>query len=146
MENIKNTNSRSLVFDDLKAGSSWKDSVKITSEMVRSFIDMTKDRALVHVDSDHAKKMGFDRCVVHGFLVGCGYSRILGMFLPGSNTVVHKAQLDMLLPVYVDDVIAYEVCVDKIITAVKAVQLRLSAVNQDGKVVNKGTAMCIFRA
>lgn len=145
MENMKNINTKLLTLNNLKVGDLRKETVEITSEMIQSFINLTKDKALVHVEPSQAKKMGFDRCIIHGFLVNCGYSRILGMFLPGGNTVIHKIQLDMLLPVYVGDTITYEVYVDKIITAVRAVQLRLSAVNQEGKVVNKGTAICVFR-
>ena len=135
---------RLLSLSDLVEGQSWQEKIEITDKLVQGFISLTKDRALGHVDPEHAAKMGFDRCVVHGFLVSSGYSRILGMFLPGSNTVIHKVQIDMLAPVFVGDVITYKVHVGRIITAVKSVQLKLSAVNQDGEQVNKGMATCVF--
>ena len=43
------------------------------------------------------------------------------------------------------DILTYEVCVDRIIGAVKSVQLKLSAVNQEDRLVNKGMAVCVFR-
>ena len=74
-----------------------------------------------------------------------GYSRLLGMFLPGGNTVIHSVEMKMLAPAYVGDTLTYETKVVRIIEPVKSVQLELSAVNQNGVVVNKGTAICVFR-
>ena len=136
---------RLLTLNDLEEGQSYQETVNVAEELVKGFIGLTQDHALGHVDPVHAVKMGFKRCIVHGFLVSCGYSRMLGMFLPGSNTVIHRIQLDMLAPVFMDDVITYTVTVRRIIAAVKSVQLDLSAVNQDDKQVNKGTATCVFR-
>ena len=129
----------------LKEDHSWEEKVEITKNLMEKFMDLTKDRAPAHVEADYAVKMGYDGCLVHGFLVGCGYSRILGMFLPGGNTVIHQLHLDMIAPVYVGDIITYQVCIDRVIDAVKSVKLKLSAVNQDGMVVNRGTAVCVFR-
>jgi len=137
---------RTLSLTEMEAGQTWREEKEITGEMLKAFIEITQDRALAHVDSEHCTRMGFDRCIVHGLLVGSGYSRILGMFLPGSNTVIHKVQLEMLSPVFVGDVLTYEVRVDRVIPAVRSVQLKLAAMNQEGKLVNQGTAVCTFRA
>ena len=137
---------RTLSLDEIAVGQVWREEREITGEMLNGFIELTRDQALAHVDAGHSGRLGFDRCIVHGLLVGSGYSRILGMFLPGSNTVIHKIQLEMLSPVFVGDVLNYEVRVDRIIAAVKSVQLKLAAMNQEGKLVNQGTAVCTFRA
>ncbi len=142
MQVIKPNN---YTIEDLKVDQKWQEKIKMTEEMVNSFIKLTGDCALSHVDNAHAVKMGFERCILHGFLVSSGYSRILGMFLPGCNTVIHKVQIDMIAPVLVGDIITYEVKIDKISPAVKAVHLKLSAVNQKGVLVNKGSAVCVFR-
>ncbi|MBF0540393.1 MAG: MaoC family dehydratase N-terminal domain-containing protein [Nitrospirae bacterium] len=131
--------------EELKIGDTYKDSLKITNELLQGFIELSKDQAPVHIDSEHAKKMGFNNIIVPGFLVSLGYSRILGMFLPGSNTIIHNLQIDMTAPVYIDDIIIYEVNVSRLIPSVKAVQLKLSAFNQVGIQVSKGSAVCVFR-
>ena len=145
MELQEDTKARLLSVDDVQEGESWRDDVEMTDELVQGFIGLTNDRALGHVDPKYAAKMGFERCIVHGFLVNSGYSRILGMFLPGSNTVIHKIQIDMLAPVYIGDTITYEVQVKRVIAAVKSVQLDLLAMNQNGDQVSKGMTICVFR-
>jgi 3-hydroxybutyryl-CoA dehydratase len=132
--------------DDLKEEESWHETIKISEDMVEKFMALTCDKAPVHVDSSHALKMGYKRSIVHGFLVGNGFSGILGMFLPGSNTVIHKVLLEMISPVYMDDIIEYKVKVSRIIPAVKSVLLELTAVNQGGQLVSKGSATCVFRS
>ena len=117
----------------------------MSEDLLSLFIKVSDDRAPGHMDDEHARRLGFPRRLIHGFLVGCGYSRILGMFLPGGDTVIHKLELEMIAPVYLEDVIEYEVAVGRVVASVKTVILNLSAVNQNGVVVNRGRATCVFR-
>lgn len=136
---------RVLTISDVKDGDSWEESVCITQERLQQFIDLSADVALAHVDPNHARRMGFDRVLVHGFLVALPYSRILGMFLPGSMTVIHSIDLKMPAPVFVGDTITYRVEVTRVVAAVGSVLLGLTATNQDGVVVSQGKANCVFR-
>lgn len=115
---------RFLSIEDLKEGQSWQETVRITSDMVQTFTSLARDYAPVHLDQNHAIKMGYDRPLVHGFLVSSGYSGILGMSLPGSNTVIQKIQLEMLLPVFADDVLTYNVKISRVVPAVHSALLR----------------------
>ena len=96
-----------LSIEDLKEGQSWQETTHITSNLVETFMSLTQDQAPVHMDQNHAMLMGYEKPIVHGFLVGAGYSKILGMFLPGSNTVIHKIILEMLRPVFINDFLTY---------------------------------------
>ena len=137
--------SRCLLLRDIEVGQSERETVTITEELLAGFVALSRDTAPAHTDVAHARSMGFDGCVVHGFLVGLGYSRLLGMFLPGGSTVIHSVDLKMLAPVYVGDTLTYEVKVSRVIEPVKSVQLALSATSEAGQVVNKGSAICVFR-
>jgi len=136
---------RLLKMSELQEGQTYSETVSLTADKLRVFIELSGDSAPVHVDSEHAKKMGYEKCLVHGFMVNSGYSRLLGMFLPGGNTVIHRVQLDMLAPVFVGDDLTYEVKVLRISPAVKSVELELRAKNQSGVVVSRGKASCVFR-
>ncbi len=135
---------RLLNLEDISEGQLITGKLVITRELVDGFMLLTGDQALVHVDLLHAQRLGFGDRIAHGFLVGSGYSRLLGMFLPGANTVIQKVHLDMVGPVFIGDTITYEVRVDRIILAVKCVKLILSASNQAAQVINKGIAVCKF--
>jgi 3-hydroxybutyryl-CoA dehydratase len=134
-----------LSIRNLKEGQSCQETIHITDDMVKDFILLTQDQAAIHMDSDHANRMGFKKPVVHGLLVGNGYSKIMGMFLPGSNAILHKINFEMLHPVFVEDLLTYKVEVSRIILSVNSIILNLTATNQDGILVNRGSATSVFQ-
>jgi acyl dehydratase len=134
-----------LSIQDLEEGQSWQETIHITSYLVETFISSTQDQAAVHMDQNHANLMGYEKPIVHGLLVGNGYSKILGMFLPGSNAILHKIIFEMLQPVFVDDLLTYKVEVSRIVSAVNSTILDLSATNQNGQLVNRGSATSVFQ-
>ena len=109
-----------------------------------AFIELTDDRALVHVDEVHAKEMGYPKIIAHGLLVASSYSRMLGMFLPGPNSVIQSIRLDILQPVFLGDIVRFEVVVVRKVASVKAVKLSLAAFNQHDVTVGRGAAQCLF--
>jgi acyl dehydratase len=131
--------------EELFPGQTYEETVTITEDLLADFITLSRDRALAHVDSEHACKMGFKGQIVHGFLSCLPYSRILGMFLPGSDTVIHSLNMDMVSAVYVGDTLTYRVAVDRVLPAVRTVRLKLEARNGRGEVVNRGSTTCVFR-
>jgi 3-hydroxybutyryl-CoA dehydratase len=137
---------RLLCMADLAEGQAVSESVAFTEDLLAVFVRLTGDTAPVHTDGDHAARLGFPNRLVHGMLVAAPYSRLLGMFLPGGNTVIHQIQLDMVGPVFVDDRIAYTVRVGRLLPSVRTVKLALSAEREDGAVVSRGYATCVFRA
>lgn len=129
----------------LEAGQEYTMSVTLGENVVDAFIGLTGDHAPVHVDASFAAAKGYDGRIAHGLLVGSFYSTILGCHLPGPNTVIGRVTLEMVAPVYVGDTLQYTVRVDKISEAVNTVMLVMSAANQNGATVNRGTAMCVFK-
>ncbi len=141
----KNAKPLFLSIQNLKKGESCQETIHITDDLVKDFILLTQDQAAIHMDSDHANRMGFKKPVVHGLLVGNGYSKIMGMFLPGGNAILHKINFEMLHPVFVEDLLTYKVEVSRIILSVNSIILNLTATNQDGILVNRGSATSVFQ-
>lgn len=137
---------RLLSLADLRNGASYQELIELTAERLEAFKSLSRDHAPIHVSPEHAGRLGFQGIVIHGFLVAVFYSRILGMFLPGGNTVLHSLDLKMLAPSYVGDTLTYRVTVKRVVPAVSTVHLSLEATNQDGIVVSVGSANCVFRA
>lgn len=133
------------LFSDLSESDIATSEVVFTKELLGSFIAISHDNAPVHSSIEYAQSMGFRDQVVHGFLVGMPYSRLLGMNLPGPNTVIQNINLDMIKPVYIQDRIQYRVEIKSLIESVHGVKLKLTAQNQFGDIVNRGSALCIFR-
>ncbi|MEG3618595.1 MaoC family dehydratase [Magnetovibrio sp. PR-2] len=132
--------------EQLQEGDAYTCVVNYTDALVEAFAQVSADQAPVHMDDQHAQSLGFESRIVHGLLINSAYSKMLGMHLPGPNTVIQQLNFDMLKPVYVDDTLEHRVEVAALIEAVKGVKLRLSAVNQVGTLVNRGSALCVFRS
>jgi 3-hydroxybutyryl-CoA dehydratase len=120
-------------------------SVLIGEDEVQAFAGLTGDDAPVHTDDAHARAMGYDGRIAHGFLVASMYSRILGCELPGPETVIMKLSVDMVKSVYIGDTIQYQVTVSRVSEAARTVVLDLSAENASGQQVSRGTAVCLYR-
>ena len=131
--------------EDLHGGEAVRDTVTFDAARMREFISVSGDAAPVHTDTAHARALGFPSLVVHGFFVALPYSRLMGMRLPGPETVIHSLKLDMVAPVFVGDTISYSVTVQRVVAAARAVVLALEATNAEGAVVSRGTATCVFR-
>ena len=132
-------------FHDLAVGDVWEEHFEITEHLVEDFIHLTGDTAPIHVDEKHALSMGYDRPIVHGLLVTSLFSRILGMNLPGPNSVIHQLKTEMKRPTYIGDKLNYFVEVTRVSSSVKSVVLSLKITNDHGDIVNTGEATCIYR-
>jgi 3-hydroxybutyryl-CoA dehydratase len=130
---------------DLSIGMTASRSILIGDHQVRSFTDLTGDNAPIHSDAVHARRMGYDRPIAHGLLIGSMYSQILGCELPGPKTIIMKLSLDMLKSVYIGDTIQYLVTVSRVSEATRTVVLDLSARNMIGEPVSRGAAVCLYK-
>lgn len=130
---------------DLGEGQECSTSVTIGESEIDAFIRLTGDTAPVHTDANHARQLGFPDRIAHGLLVGSMYSTLLGLHLPGPNTVIVKLAMDLLQPVMLGDTLEYRVRVTRISEAVNSVTLSLSATNQHSQLVNRGSAICVFK-
>lgn len=145
MTGTKSPEAMLLDLTDIHEGQVWSEGAVFSEDVLQAFIDLSGDRALHHVDDDHAGEMGYRAKIVHAFLVALPFSKMLGMCLPGSNTVIHQIQFDALAPVYVGDELTYEVKVHRVSASVKTVVLRLAVINQENETVQRGRATCAFR-
>lgn len=130
---------------DLREGQEHSASVTIGEREIDAFIVLTGDTAPVHTDAGHAARLGYSGRIAHGLLVGSMYSTLLGLHLPGPNTVIVKLSLDLVQPVMLGDTLEYRVQVTRLSEAVNTVTLSLSATNQRSQLVNRGSAICVFR-
>jgi acyl dehydratase len=73
-----------------------------TQEQVATFASVTGDHNPIHLDADYAAETTFKRPIVHGFLAGSVFSRVIGMEFPGPGTVYLSQSLSFRRPMYVD--------------------------------------------
>lgn len=101
----------SLRFEDFTVGQEYRETIKITDDMVRKFAELTGDMNPLHLDESFARKSRFGKRICHGMLVASMISRIMGMNFPGPGTVIVKQLLKYRAPVYVDETVEVQVAV-----------------------------------
>jgi acyl dehydratase len=77
-----------LTLTDLKVGDSYSEEILFDEETMARFITLTQDTARIHTNKTFSEQKGFNNLVIHGFLLSIRFSRILGMGIPGENTVI----------------------------------------------------------
>ena len=122
----------SYTFADIVIGQSEKFNVKITSDMMEKFKDITKDINPLHSDktfvSEHFNK---DKIVCYGMLTASFLSTLAGVYLPGKYSLILSTNISFSQPVYVNDrlTICGEV-IDKN-DLFKTIEINVNIINDD---------------
>lgn len=132
-----------MTLDTLSVGDVVSKNVTITSGMISIFGDLIDDHAPVHFDQAFAVGQGFGGTIAHGFLVSSLISGLLGEKLPGPSSVINESRLKFHNPVICGDTIRCEVIIDRIVSSVGAIVLKVSVSNLESDLVFvSGTVTC----
>ncbi|KNH08946.1 enoyl-CoA hydratase [Perkinsela sp. CCAP 1560/4] len=102
---------------------------------IQTFVTLTEDSNAIHADITFARSHGFQREVVPGFLSGSMLGGIMGSHLPGPGSVILSQTLSFRLPVYVNDLVTYEVSVERIFKSTGILTLSTKAFVGDTLVI-----------
>lgn len=121
-----------MKFEDFTVGQEYRETIKITDDMVRKFAELTGDTNPLHLDESFARKSRFGRRICHGMLVASMISRIMGINFPGPGTVIVKQLLKYRAPVYIDETVEVQVTVLEINSDKKRIMLDTPVYKKDG--------------
>ncbi|HEY9065594.1 MAG TPA: MaoC/PaaZ C-terminal domain-containing protein [Burkholderiaceae bacterium] len=124
---------------DLVPGRQATVEFSVSAEQMRQFAELSGDFNPLHTDDAFARAKGFDGAVVYGALLVAKVSQLIGMRLPGRDSVWASVALDFRKPLYVGQAAQAEGVVDEVSEATGLVVLKLT-LRADGKVLAKGRA------
>lgn len=75
----------------------------ITKEKYQQFIAVSDDTHQLHVNLEYAKSKGFDDVVVHGNILNCILSNVIGMKLDFENVMIVNQTINYRKPIYIND-------------------------------------------
>ena len=114
---------------------------QFSQEDVIDFARITGDVNPIHLDNKYAKKTIFKQKIIHGFLTGSVFSKIIGTIMPGKGTIYLEQSLQFIKAMYVDVQYNAIVKVIKIMPHNNQAILSTEIFDVDtNKVVLKGTA------
>jgi 3-hydroxybutyryl-CoA dehydratase len=130
-----------LAYEDIKIGDEASLTRTITEVHIVNYAGLTGDMNPVHVDAEHAAQSMFGERIAHGMLVAGLISAVLGMQLPGPNSIYLGQDLSFVGPVKIGDTVKVTVTVTEKRDDKRIIKLRTTAMNQRGEMVLDGTAV-----
>ena len=111
---------------------------RFTEEDVAAFAALSGDTNPLHMDDGFAGRTRFGRRVVHGMLVASLVSTLIGMQLPGPGALWMQQSFRWRHPVFLGDTVEIAIEVTQKSPGARVIKLKLTAANQDGKLVMEG--------
>jgi acyl dehydratase len=116
--------------------------LKLTSEHVAKFAELSGDYNPLHFDEAFAAGTRFGRLVVQGGLTTGLLHALVAMDMPGPGTVFLSQNWKFTAPVYIDDTITAAAEVLSVHATKPVTQLAVRVTRQTGDVVLEGEAWC----
>jgi acyl dehydratase len=135
----------SIGLSDLAEGQVARVDFSVTNEDMRDFARLSGDFNPLHTNDDFARSKGYDGRVVYGALLVAKASQLIGMKLPGRDSIWGRVSMEFRKPLYVGQAAQVEGCVANISSSTGMVELQLS-VRAAGRLLAKGTAEVLLVA
>lgn len=126
-------------FKEIGVGDSASFERTISERDVRDFAKLSGDRNPIHLSDSYAKKTKFGGRIVHGMFLGALCSTLIGMYLPGRNSLYIAQMLHFRKPVRVGDTVKISGEVMSVSPATKIVSIAI-LIKRDDQVVADGLA------
>lgn len=117
--------SRAIAWNELTAGAAASVDFVISAEELDQFAALSGDYNPLHVDAEFARSKGFEGAVVHGALLVAKISQLIGMQLPGRDSVWTGLALQFRKPLYVGCQAQVEAIIEQLSPATGMVLLKL---------------------
>ncbi|MDR7002243.1 MaoC family dehydratase [Neobacillus niacini] len=132
---------KELTYEDIQIGDSAAFSKTISEFDIYQFAGLTGDFNPMHIDEEFAKNTFFKERIAHGLLTGSFISTVLGMKLPGPNSIYLSQNFTFTAPVKMGDTIKAIVEVVEKRDDKKLIKLKTQIWNQREELVVDGEAL-----
>ena len=90
-------------FDEISIGQKIDFTCTITEELLDKFAEISGDYNPLHMDKNFAENTKFKRRICHGMLLASFFSKLVGMHLPGKNSLYFSQSLNFISPCFLGD-------------------------------------------
>jgi acyl dehydratase len=132
-------------FEELFVGQKANFFKKIGSTLVNDFAKISGDFNPLHMNDEYASTTNFGKRVCHGMLLASFFSQLIGMYLPGKNSLYFSQTLNFRNPCFIDDNITIEGEIIEKKSNIKLIVIKTTIHNQDGECLIDGIGKVIVR-
>ncbi len=111
----------------------------VTNEMMNNFSNISGDYNPLHKNTEYAISKGFDGSLVYGGILISQISKIIGMHMPGNNSLWNGLSVNFLNPLMVDQKATIDATVVHISKSTSSFKLNIRIL-YDEIIVLKGSA------
>lgn len=105
-----------------------------------TFAGLSGDTNQLHTDEDFAKDKGFNGRVVYGMLLASKLSYLVGMLLPGRDSVYMGQDIIFRNPVYIDEQCTLQAKVLSKSESTRIIEIEITIIKHSGEIALEGTA------
>ena len=131
-------------FEDLFVGQKVAFSEKIDESLLTDFAKLSGDFNPLHMDEDYALSTNFKKRVCHGMLLASFFSQLVGMYLPGKNSLYFSQSLNFRNPCFVGDEVTIEGEITEKKSSTKIITIK-TTISRETTIIIDGTAKVIVR-
>ena len=129
----------------MKVNNFYSEIFSFTQDEVIAFSQITGDKNPIHLDHEYADKTMFKSPIIHGFLSGSVFSKIIGMSFPGEGSIYLKQDLKFIKPMFVNIEYVATLTITHIDLEKKYISLETSITNKEtGKPTITGSALVYY--
>ena len=132
-------------FEDLFIGQKANFLKKIDETLVNDFAKISGDFNPLHMNKEYASTTNFGKRVCHGMLLTSFFSQLVGMYLPGKNSLYFSQTLNFRNPCFIDDTITIDGEIIEKKSNMKLITIKTTIHNQTGICLIDGVAKVIVR-
>lgn len=119
----------------------YREDFHFTQEHVILFSEASGDTNPIHLDDKYASNTIFKQKIIHGFLGGSIFSKILGTNFPGEGTIYLKQTLSFKRPMYINTTYTAIVDVLEIDENKSRAKISTNILDTNGNIVITGEAL-----
>ena len=131
-------------FEDLFVGQKVVFSEKIDESLLTDFAKLSGDFNPLHMDEDYALNTNFEKRVCHGMLLASFFSQLVGMYLPGKNSLYFSQSLNFRNPCFIGDEVTIEGEITEKKSNTKIITIK-TTISRGTTIIIDGTAKVIVR-
>jgi 3-hydroxybutyryl-CoA dehydratase len=129
-----------LAFSEYKVGMEARFERCLNATAVDEFARLSGDHNPLHTDAEFARRAGFRDRVVHGAFLVAMVSRLVGMELPGEQSLLLSLKLDFAAPSFPDERIEVVGTIESLHPEQQVMALRIR-ITCDGETRARGSAL-----
>ena len=131
--------------ENIELGLTKQFKVIITGSLIEKFAELSGDYNPLHMNEEYAKSTNYKRRISHGMLLASFFSRLVGMHIPGENSLYLSQSLKFLSPCFIGDEITIEGTVVSKSTSTGIITLETKITNGLGTCLVKGESKVLVR-